>query len=149
LVAYLGSRTRLLGVRGHTTRKWLKRNEISATAIGCPSLYAYPLNVARIEGPKQVKRVMVAGHLHQGEMEKRTPRALGIVEAFRGVACSYVFQDELAKYKLPAARPGLYDEATGRLDPIVVASYIGSLLGVRPPFTTYYSFNDVGAWRQA
>ena len=149
LLRLLNEKAVLFGVRGHSTRRWLsKANLTNAQALGCPSMFAYPINIAKLKAPEKVDRYFVAGHLEKRYLNKKSDRAVNLIKAFQGRSCAYVFQDELPTYDIKD-HIGLYDEATGKLDQSTVADYIEKIVGIRPPFHTYYSFNEAGSWRQA
>ncbi|MDW9477906.1 hypothetical protein GOB57_03860 [Sinorhizobium meliloti] len=151
LFEVINSKAALFGVRGETTRDWLRKAGLkNAVAIGCPSMFAYPRNIAALIPPKQVNRVMVAGHMTESEMKAPHGRGSVLLKALQGYECAYVFQGESRTF-LDVAKetPFVYDEATGELDAAAVSRFIEKKSGIRPPFTKYYHFNEVSAWRQA
>jgi len=151
LLRVLNDKARLLGVRGHQTERWLRAAGISrAQAIGCPSMFVYPRNISTLRPPKKIDRIISAGHMTPSDMASKTSsRARDLLKAFDGVKASYVFQGEIRNFKAIAGKLFVYDEATSRLNATVVSNAIRKASGLESPFSTYYSFNEVGAWRQA
>lgn len=149
LLLLLNEKAKLFGVRGHHTLKWLKNNGLhNAIAIGCPSMFAYPKNIAKIRSPLNPKSFLVAGHIGKTYLASQDSRALGLMRQFSNTKSAYVFQDELETYEELMNVKGIYDEATGSVDAKVINQYIKSQSGADSPFSEYYSFNDVSAWRQ-
>lgn len=151
LFQVINSKAALFGVRGETTRNWLHEAGLTnAVAIGCPSMFAYPRNIVALTPPRDVKRVMVAGHMTESQMRTRDGRGSVLLKGLQGYECGYVFQGESRTF-LDVAKetPFAYDEATGELDEPSVSRFIERKSGIRPPFTKYYHFNEVSAWRQA
>lgn len=151
LFQVINSKAALFGVRGETTKAWLHEAGLkNAVAIGCPSMFAYPRNVEALTPPQELRRVMVAGHMTESQMRTRDGRGSVLLKALQGYECGYVFQGESRTF-LDVAKetPFAYDEATGELDAPAISRFIERKSGLRPPFTKYYHFNEVSAWRQA
>lgn len=149
LLKILNDKARLFGVRGNATLKWLHTNGLTnAKAIGCPSMFAFPKNVCSIRAPKNPSRFLVAGHLGKNYLTAQNTRALGLMSQFAGKDCAYVFQDEIESFEELLEVYGMYDESTSQVNAEKTNAYIEGLSGVRPPFSSYYSFSDVSAWRQ-
>lgn len=138
-----------IGVRGHDTKRWLNENGITkAEAIGCPSMFVYPLNIAKLEAPRNPCRFMTSGYIGENFLGHREDRMRALFNAFEGMESSYVFQMDLNKLDALKGKVGVYNEATNQLDAAEIRSAIFEETGLSAPFTRYYSFNEVAAWRQ-
>jgi len=71
------------------------------------------------------------------------------MEGFRGANVDYVFQGEQRWFEEILDRPDTFDDATQTFDASVINEHLSSRSGFNVPFARYYSFSDVGAWRQA
>lgn len=144
----LDDRASLFGVRGYTTEKWLRSIGFkNVTAIGCPSIFAYPANCLALRSPNRIDRVISAGHLTTSRAFDN--RARKLVGGFNGVSCSYVFQGEHRNFEELLDMQGVYDEATQTISAKIMHDFFAEKTGFRLPFGKYYSFNEVAAWRQA
>ncbi|WP_445011807.1 polysaccharide pyruvyl transferase family protein [Vreelandella stevensii] len=150
VVRLLQEKATFIGVRGHDTKRWLHENGITkAEAIGCPSMFVYPLNIAHIKPSVAPRKFMTSGYIGRNFLEHRDNRMGVLFDAFQGRECSYVFQMDLNKLESLKGRVGLYNEATNELDVEAMQMAIHEETGLSAPFTRYYSFNEVSAWRQA
>lgn len=150
VVRLLQEKATFIGVRGHDTKRWLHENGITkAEAIGCPSMFVYPLNIARLKSPVSPRTFMTSGYIGRNFLEHRDDRMGVLFDAFQGRDCSYVFQMDLNKLEALKGRIGVYNEATNELDVQATQAAIHEETGLTAPFTRYYSFNEVSAWRQA
>lgn len=154
LLAHFNSHAALFGVRGEKTATWLAENGFgNATALGCPSLYAFPRPILRIDGAAARARgrqanVMTAGHLsvHRGRI---VPRGLDLARAFKGIRASYVFQDEFFAYGELTAIPGLYQEGASEIAAGPINEWLTRRMRCPVDFERYYYFSEASAWRQA
>lgn len=156
LFSVLERKAKLLAVRGETTKSWLNRAGLSTpVALGCPSMFVYPRNVFSLRPPSKAERVMSAGHMGAANLKPNgNGRGRSLIAGFMGhgaapIELSYVFQGEVRNYPSFKSNPFIYNEATSTLDFETVCADMQDLYGQRHPFTRFYSFNDVGAWRQA
>lgn len=147
----INSDAALFGVRGEKTKRWLDKVGLkNSAAIGCPSMFAYPRNIVSLRPPININRVMSAGHMTDGELKNKDGRGSVLLRALQGFECGYVFQGESRTYLDVAKETQFaYDEATGELDATAISRYLEKKSGIMPPFTKYYHFNEVSAWRQA
>jgi hypothetical protein len=154
LISYFDKHALVFGVRGEKTANWLDQSGFhNATVLGCPSLYAYPHSVLRIDGHAAREKgihadVMTAGHLSIHK-DRIVPRGLALAKAFQKIRASYVFQDEFFAYtNLPKMR-GLYEEGSSLLQAGPINRWLSDKAGRNINFERYYYFNESGAWRQA
>jgi hypothetical protein len=154
LIAHFNENALVFGVRGTKTANWLADNGFgNSSVLGCPSLYAYPNSILKIDGTSARQRgaeanVMTAGHLsmHRGRI---VPRGRELATAFEHVKASYVFQDEFFAYGDLPKTPGLYQEGASEVAHEPVNSWLSMQLGQKVDFERYYYFNEASAWRQA
>ncbi|MBB3149758.1 hypothetical protein FHS21_006212 [Phyllobacterium trifolii] len=148
LMRVLNQKAVLFGVRGHKTLEWLHSVGIDrATAIGCPSMFVYPRNIMSLRPPKQIENIISAGHMVLSK--KPDSRSHKLMRALNGVRTAYVFQGEHKNFLEILDTPNVYNEATQTLNADVINEYISNKCAIEPPFSEYYSFNEVSAWRQA
>lgn len=149
VVKLLEQKAAFIGVRGHDTKRWLNENGITkAEAIGCPSMFVYPLNIAKLKAPQHPRKFMTSGYIGENFLDHREDRMRALFNAFEGKQCSYVFQMDLNKLAGLKGKDDVYNEATNELDAVEMQSAILQETGLSAPFTRYYSFNEVAAWRQ-
>lgn len=149
VVKLLEQKAAFIGVRGHDTKRWLNENGITkAEAIGCPSMFVYPLNIAKLKAPQHPRKFMTSGYIGENFLDHREDRMRALFNAFEGKQCSYVFQMDLNKLAGLKGKVDVYNEATNELDAAEMQSAIFQETGLSAPFTRYYSFNEVAAWRQ-
>lgn len=154
LIAFFDQHALIFGVRGEKTANWLAENGFhNATVLGCPSLYAYPHSILKVDGAAARARgraadVMTAGHLslHQGRI---VPRGIELAKAFRTIKAAYVFQDEFLTYGDLSAMPGLYIEGASEVEADPVNAWLSKHAKTEIGFYRYYYFNEASAWRQA
>ncbi|MBT2243642.1 polysaccharide pyruvyl transferase family protein [Sphingobium sp. BHU LFT2] len=157
LFSVLNEKAKVFGVRGPKTKRWLNDAGIDApTAIGCPSMFVYPRNIFALRPPQRMDRIMSAGHM--GAVNLRpggNGRGRKLIQGFQtGMTgqpeLAYVFQGEARNYAAVEANRFAYNEATSKLDTPTIQTEIEKISGgLISPFSTFYSFNDVGSWRQA
>jgi hypothetical protein len=148
LVQHLNDKAALFGVRGERTASWARSVGLkNVVAIGCPSMFAYPSSIMGIESPQRRERVITAGHLHVSR--PASERALQLIAGFKDETVGYVFQGETRSYRELLDTPGMYNESVQQIDAVRLNAYLEKKLGVKPPFSAYYSFTEVAAWRQA
>lgn len=146
LMQALDEKAVIFGVRGEQTLEWLKSVGIrNAEALGCPSMFVYPRKIMSLQSPKTVQRVITAGHMalkkdDNGRIQK-------LARGMNGVYAAYVFQGETKNFTEILDEEGVYDESTQKIDTDVMERFIKSKIGENLPFSEYYSFNEVTAWR--
>lgn len=154
LIAHFDKHALVFGVRGEKTANWLSENGFhNAAVLGCPSLYAYPHSILKIDGAAAREQgraadVMTAGHLsiHRGRI---VPRGIELAKAFRNIKAAYVFQDEFLTYDGLSAIPGLYIEGASEVAAGPVNEWLSKQAKINIDFHRYYYFNEASAWRQA
>lgn len=148
MLQVLNEKALLFGVRGKRTEKWLRSVGLHrAKAIGCPSMFAYPRNILSIRSPYTIDKIITGGYLALNRISVNKGRKL--LNGLKGIgSAGYVFQGELNQFTELMDVPHVYDEATQSLDATVISDYIEERCGLVPPFSSYYSFVDVAAWRQ-
>lgn len=148
LLSVLNEKAAIFGVRGQDTLNYLESIGIQkASALGCPSMFAYPNNVLSIKSPKSLAKIIVAGRLAPAKSPKS--RTHQLVRGLQNTNCSFVFQEELIHFHDIMDLPGVYDEATQSLDFNTINTFIEDRCGFISPFTKYFSFGETSAWRQA
>lgn len=148
----LDKRARLVGVRGAETEAFLHRLGCeNATALGCPSLYVYPGNILKIK-PGNVgrdARVLTAGYMGLrhlfGFQDARVDFLRSLAARYR---TSYVFQNDIYSYHELKDIEGLYDDATGQCDQMMLNDYVRAHGAMPPAFDGSWHFRDARAWRQ-
>lgn len=154
LLSYFDKHALAFGVRGEKTANWLDQNGFhNAVVLGCPSLYAYPHSILKIDGRAAREKgihadVMTAGHLsiHRNRI---VPRGIELAKAFQNIRASYVFQDEFFAYGDLPNTPGLYEEGSSQVQAEPINRWLSDKTGRKINFERYYYFNESGAWRQA
>ena len=154
LIAHFNKHALVFGVRGETTANWLTEHGFgNATVLGCPSLYAYPDSILKIDGTAARMQgdradVMTAGHLsmHNGNI---VPRGVELAKAFEHVKASYVFQDEFFAYGSLPTINGLYNEGASEVAAGPVNEWLTKQIDHKVNFERYYYFSEASAWRQA
>lgn len=154
LIDWFNQNAVIFGVRGDKTANWLHDNGFKNTdVLGCPSLYAYPQSILRLDGTKARAMganadVMTAGYI---KMSNGTlvPRGVELARAFRKIKSSYVFQDEPWTFAGLAKVKGLYNEGSNEFRADLLNQWLGQQAGGNLCFQRYYYFNEAGAWRQA
>lgn len=154
LIAHFDQHALVFGVRGEKTANWLLENGFrNASVLGCPSLYAYPHSILKVDGAAAREKshaadVMTAGHLsmHHGRI---VPRGIELAKAFRTVRAAYVFQDEFLTYGDLTAMAGLYNEGASEVVAGPVNAWLSKHARTDVGFHRYYYFNEASAWRQA
>lgn len=146
----------LFGVRGDSTKDWLNRAGLKTpVAVGCPSMFVYPRNIYHLTPPKKIDSIISAGHMGAVNLrENGNKRGTQLIQGFAAgethpKEISYVFQGEMRHY--PSLKKNIfsYNEATSTIDFEAASTDIEKFSGRKQPFTKFYSFNDVAAWRQA
>lgn len=154
LIAHFNKHALVFGVRGEKTANWLSENGFrNASILGCPSLYAYPHSIMKIDGTAAREKgpaadVMTAGHLsmHRGRI---VPRGIELVKAFSIIKAAYVLQDEFLTYGDLSANSGLYIEGPSEVLADPVNEWLSKKAKIDVGFYRYYYFNEASAWRQA
>lgn len=148
LLKVLDKKAELFGVRGENSLEWVKSIGIkNAAAIGCPSMFAYPKNVLSIKPPKDLNKILTAGHLALSTYKKS--RGHKLMRAFRNKSADYVFQGELKQFAEILDTPDSFNEALQQPSSLLINQQIEQKTGEISPFEKYYSFVDCGSWRQA
>ncbi len=156
LLKVLDKKAKLFGVRGDSTKEWLNKAGLkSPVAIGCPSMYVYPRNVYALKPPKRLSNIMTAGHMGAVDLRPEgNQRARKLIDGFtqkseKAPNISYVFQGEVRNYANIKSNRFVFNEATSTLHRPTINKEIERVSGMTSPFNRFYSFNDVGSWRQA
>ncbi|WP_380051867.1 polysaccharide pyruvyl transferase family protein [Falsihalocynthiibacter sp. SS001] len=148
LVRALDEHAVLFGTRGDRTLAWLRTIGVkNAKSIGCPSMFAYPRNTLSISAPERTEKIMTAGHLSLTSNQDSSGQKL--MKGLSGKKAAYVFQSETSVLKRLEGEPLAYNEASQTLNHDMVSKLIHDECKVTPPFSKYYSFSEVSAWRQA
>jgi len=146
LLGLLDRHALVFGVRAETTRRWLAANGFhNAVALGCPSLHLYPSAFLALRSrrvPPADGRIATGGYLLRNEERSRWLCAL-----FEGVDATYILQDELFGAGLLDEDTVIIDDATGSVDPALIAPIIRRSIGRTPPFRRYAYFHSLDAWR--
>jgi hypothetical protein len=148
MLQVLNQKALLFGVRGKSTETWLKSIGLTrAKAIGCPSMFAYPRKILSIQPPENVAKITTGGYLTLSR--GLTNKGRKLIKGLAGMReASYIFQGELNQFSELMDTPHVYDEASQSLDYEIISKYIEDKCGMASPFSSYYSFVDVAAWRQ-
>lgn len=154
LIEHFDKHALVFGVRGEKTANWLSENNFhNASVLGCPSLYAYPHSILKVDGADAREKghaadVMTAGHLsmHRGRI---VPRGIELAKAFKAIRAAYVFQDEFLTYGDLSATAGLYVEGASEVVAGPVNAWLSKHAKTDVGFYRYYYFNEASAWRQA
>ena len=141
-------RAAIFGVRGKTTLDWLHSVGLTrAEALGCPSMYVYPANIAGLQPVtyRDGMRFLSASYLSpKSQRAKLLAKFWGTAEAV-----DYVFQDEIFHHQVAKDLPdGVLNDATGECDPDVVSKLVSTSVGTPQPYRRYWYFQEVEAWRQ-
>lgn len=148
LLKSLDKKAELFGVRGENSLEWVRSVGIkNAAAIGCPSMFAYPKNVLSIKPPKDLKKILTAGHLALSTYKKS--RGHKLMQAFDKHSADYVFQGELKQFADILDTPDSFNEALQQPNAQMLNALIEQKTGRKSPFEKFFSFVDCGSWRQA
>lgn len=148
LLKVLNDRAEIFSVRGKSTEAWLHSIGLTkAKALGCPSLYVYPMNASRISAPtiESTTRVATAGRIQKNKDPNRLASVNRIGQSF---PTSYVFQtDFFALFRTYPDDIPVYNEATGEVDRTIIQSLGKKFLKTDLAFESYHLFRSVEKWR--
>jgi hypothetical protein len=141
-------KARVFGVRGLDTLNWLRSVGYDrANSLGCPSMYVYPRNILNISSPDPAHTTSaVTG----GYINGRVPRSSAIIDLFKNFDAHYVMQEEIATWKqqgLITDACGIYNDATGELDRMLMNRILEDIHDESMPFKSYRWFQDPNTWR--
>lgn len=143
----LNDRAALFGVRAESTNTWLERNGMSnGVPLGCPSVHLFPKSLMDMRAPSRAAGEMLFAT--GGYLLRNQQRTSMLTQLFADNRTSYIVQDEVFELSDDELDKIPFHAARGEFDAPAMANAVRKATGIDLPFSRYFMFDDMNAWRQ-